>query len=52
MRMVVAKDQSAVSAKVIDVFVAVDVPLMRALRTLDVDRMWLEITPDMCHAVR
>src|SRR5262249_18274719 len=43
-RMAMPQDERAVPADVIDVLVAVDVPLSRAGRAINVDRVRLEIT--------
>ena len=49
-RMVVAQYQRTVAAEVIDVFVAIHVPLQRAQRALHIDRIWIEMPAIMGQA--
>src|SRR5688572_26950969 len=50
-RMIVTKYQRAVSAQIIYIFIAIDIPLSRALRPLNVNRMRFEITSDVRDAI-
>ena len=50
--MIVAEDQRAVSAEIIDVLVAVHVPFARARGPLDINRVRLQIAADMRDAIR
>jgi hypothetical protein len=40
-RVIVAQDQCAVAAEIIDVLATVDVPFARACRPFDINRVWL-----------
>jgi hypothetical protein len=51
-RITVTKDESAVSAQIIDVLVAVHIPFARARGTLHIDRVWLQEAADVGNAVR
>ena len=46
------KDESAVSAQIIDVLVAVHIPFARARGTLHIDRVWLQEAANVGNAVR
>ena len=50
-RIIVTENQRAVSAEIIDVLVAVDIPFARARGTLHIDRVRLQETTDVGYAV-
>lgn len=49
--MIVAQDEGAVAAEIIDVLISVGVPFVRAVGPLDVDRMRLQVSAGVRHAV-
>ena len=49
--MIVAENQRAMSAEVVDVFVSIHVPFARACSTLYIDGMRLQITTDVSYSV-
>src|SRR6516164_6651378 len=50
-RMTVAQQQCSVTAPVVDQLMSIDIPLVRAGGTLNIDREWLQVTDIMSDAV-